>query len=207
MINPKELRFICTRCGNCCTDKDTLVNVTYLDILRMKTALKLDLKEVLNIIGFYVFDKKLTNKALEKMVISPIETERGLAFPALLKNKLGECYFYDKKKMKCLIYDIRPKLCRTFPFSFNSMGNKVKENIRIIYTDKAKSYCPGINSDSPIIEHDFWIQIGFETLKEIEKNSQYNEKWNKRIKSGKISPNVKNYIQTILNMDEKEVLT
>ena len=98
MVNPEELRFICTRCGNCCTDKDTLVNITYLDILRLKKGLKLDLKEIIDVIGFYVFDQKLTEGALEKMVISPIETEKGLAFTGLLKNNLGDCYFYDIKK-------------------------------------------------------------------------------------------------------------
>ncbi len=102
MVKPEELRFNCTRCGNCCTDNDTLVSITYLDILRLKTGLKLDPKEILDVIGFYVFDQKLTEETLEKMVISPIETERGLAFTGLLKNNLGDCYFYDITKAKCL---------------------------------------------------------------------------------------------------------
>ena len=50
MKDLKKLRFACTRCGNCCTDKDTLVNLTFLDILRIKDGLKLDLKEVLDIL-------------------------------------------------------------------------------------------------------------------------------------------------------------
>ncbi len=207
MINPKELRFICTRCGNCCTDKDTLVNISYLDILRLQTGLKLELQELLDIIGFYVFDKKLTENTLKKMVVSPIETERGLAFTGLLKNNLGECFFYNKNNSKCLIYNIRPMFCRTFPFSFNISnlrGNKANENIIINYTEKAKNYCPGINSDSPIIEYDYWSQIGSETIKELEKNFHFNERWNSRVKNGKIVPNVKNYIKTILNADDKK---
>ncbi|MHA2281462.1 MAG: YkgJ family cysteine cluster protein [Promethearchaeota archaeon] len=208
MVNPEELRFICTRCGNCCTDKDTLVNITYLDILRLKTGLKLDLKEILNVIGFYIFDKKLTEGTLEKMVISPVETERGLAFTGLLKNNLEECYFYNKNKSKCLIYNVRPMFCRTFPFSFhmsNALGKTPREDVNIIYTEKAKNYCPGITSDSPIIEYDYWNQIGIETLKELEKNLLFNERWNKRVKNGKVLPKVSNYISTILETNEKEV--
>ncbi len=205
MVNPEELRFNCTRCGNCCTDKDTIVNVTYLDILRLKTGLKLDQKETLEIIGFYVFNKKLTEGTLEKMVVSPIETERGLAFTGLIKNNLGACYFYDKKKSKCLIYDIRPMLCRTFPFSFgmsNCVDNQSKGDSKIFYTEKAKNYCPGIGSDSPIIKYDYWIKIGNETLKELKKNHHFNENWNKSVKNRYKLPKVKNYLSTIFNNSE-----
>ena len=208
MVNPEELRFKCIRCGNCCTDKDTLVNITYLDILRLKRGLKLNIEEILDVIGFYVFDNKLNEGTLEKMVTSPIETERGLAFTALLKNNSGECIFYDKKNLKCLIYTIRPMFCRTFPFSFNISNqwvNKTKENIVIIYTEKAKNYCPGINSDSPIIEYVHWGQIGRETLKELEKNLIFNKKWNKRVRNRRILPKVKNYVDTILKIAEKKV--
>ena len=142
------------------------------------------------------------------MVTSPIETERGLAFTGLLKNNSGECFFYDKKNSKCLIYNIRPMICRTFPFSFNISNqniNKTNENIVIIYTEKAKNYCPGINSDSPIIEYVHWGQIGRETLKELEKNLIFNKKWNKRVRNKRILPKVKNYVNTILKTAEKKV--
>ena len=68
MKDEKKLRFECIRCGNCCTDKDTLVNLTYLDILRIKKGLKLDIKEVLDILGFYIFDKTLTSEDKKRMV-------------------------------------------------------------------------------------------------------------------------------------------
>ena len=205
MVNPEELRFICTRCGNCCTDRDTIVNITYLDILRLKTSLKLDLKETIEVIGFYVFHKKLTERNLKKMVVSPIETERGLAFTGLLKNSLGECYFFDNKKLECLIYDVRPMLCRTFPFSFyttTNIENQAKGKVEICYTEKAKEYCPGIGLDSEIIEHDHWLKIGKETLKQLKKNHLFNEKWNINVKNGSILPKVKNYLRTIFKINE-----
>jgi len=207
MVNPEEIRFVCKRCGNCCTDKDTLVNITYLDILKLIEGLKLDLKEILDVIGFYVFDQKLTKETLEKMVISPIETERGLTFTGLLKNSSGDCFFYDIKKLKCLIYNIRPMFCRTFPFSFylpKFVDNKANVDIKISYTEKAKNYCPGIESDSPIIEFDYWSQIGNETLVELEKNLLFNERWNNRVKNRKVVPNVKNYVSEILKTTYKK---
>ncbi len=209
MVNPEELRFICTRCGNCCTDKDTIVNLTYLDILRLQTGLKIDLKETLEIIGFYVFNNKLSKGTLEKMVVFPIETEKGLAFTGLLKNDLSECYFYEKKNAKCLIYQIRPMLCRTFPFSFsvsNDIKNKDIGDNEIFYTEKARLYCPGIGSDSPIIKYDYWIKIGIETLKELEKNDHFNDNWNKSVKNGKIIPNVKNYISMIYKASHDKLI-
>ena len=83
MINPNQLRFSCTRCGNCCSDKHTLVNVTYLDILRISKGLKLNIREILEIIGFYVFEGEQPQLIFKKMVLSPIETENGLSFTAL----------------------------------------------------------------------------------------------------------------------------
>ena len=82
----KELRFECLRCGNCCVDKNTLVNITYFDILRIKDGLSLNFEEILEILGFYIFDKTPTEEELGKMVVPPIETERGLAFTGLKKN-------------------------------------------------------------------------------------------------------------------------
>ena len=77
---PKEFRFSCVHCGTCCTDKNTLVNVTYSDILRIKKGLNLSLDETLEILGFYIFEKKPSIEELKKMVVPPIETEKGLAF-------------------------------------------------------------------------------------------------------------------------------
>jgi Fe-S-cluster containining protein len=47
MDNTKELRFNCTRCGNCCTDKYTLVNLTYFDIIKIKSELNLNIDEII----------------------------------------------------------------------------------------------------------------------------------------------------------------
>ncbi|MFX0106340.1 MAG: YkgJ family cysteine cluster protein [Candidatus Hodarchaeota archaeon] len=201
----KSLRFACTRCGNCCTDKNTIVNVTYLDILRIKNGLNLNLSEILEILGFYVFDKRVTNDDKKKMIISPIMTEKGLAFVGLLKNSLGGCYFYESGKKKCLIYDLRPMFCRTFPFSFGLLDekeNKTYSEIDVFYTEKGKQYCPGITGEAPLIDLEYWIKLGREALEDLKKDYKMIAEWNKAVKNGSKIPNVKNYLQTIFKLNK-----
>ena len=201
----KKLRFVCTRCGNCCTDKNTLVNVTYLDILRIKNGLDLDLNEILETLGFFVFDKKITGDDKKKMIINPILTEKGLAFVGLLKNSLGGCYFYESENKKCLIYDLRPMFCRTFPFSFgllNENEDEANSEIDIFYTEKGKQYCPGINSEAPLIDQEYWIKVGRKALEDLIKNYNIIEDWNKAVKNGSKLPTVKNFLQTIFKLNK-----
>ena len=148
MVNTKPLKFQCVHCGNCCTDKSTFINLTYHDILRLKDGLKLTLAEIIQCIGFYIFEKGFTKEELKKLVIPPIETKKGLAFIGLLKNQDGSCFFYKKGKQRCSIYPLRPTFCRTFPFTFNKI-NRV--GIEISYTEKAKEYCLGIGHEAPKI--------------------------------------------------------
>ena len=201
----KNLRFSCTRCGNCCTDKNTLVNLTYLDILRIKNGLNLDINEILDIIGFYIFDKPLTSEDKKRMIITPMETERGLAFIGLLKNSLGGCYFYNSKNKKCLIYELRPMFCQTFPFSFRLLDGKKDETnskIDIFYTEKGKQYCPGIGNEAPFIDNDYWIKIGRKTLKALKQNYKVIKEWNKSVRKGKIIPTTKKFLITIFNLND-----
>ncbi len=205
MNDLKNLRFECTRCGNCCTDKDTLVNLTYLDIIRIKKGLKLELKEILNLIGFYIYENKITNDDKEKMVIEPIETEKGLAFIALRKSSLGGCYFYNSTQKKCLIYNLRPMLCRTFPFTFgilNEKSNEDKNKIDLFYTEKGKHYCPGISDEAPLISVQKWKNLGQITLEELEKNYKVIKEWNDMVKIGKIMPLAKKFLLTIFKLDD-----
>lgn len=204
MVNPNILRFVCTRCGNCCKDKNTLVNVTYLDILRIIKGLKLNLSESLEIFGFYVFDKPLTSTNLKKMVISPVKTEKGLAFLALMKNSQGACCFYDQKQNGCLIYDLRPMICKSFPFTFNlpdNIKNTCKEDIKISYTEKAKKYCHGIDNDSPQVDDINLKELAQNALKELTDNDLFNRQWNKKVNDNRIFPSAKNFLRIIINME------
>ena len=204
--NDLRLRFECVHCGKCCTDLDTLVNTTYSDILRIKNGLNLDLDEVIEILGFYVFEKKLNIKEISRMVVPPIETERGLAFVGLKKRLNGKCYFYDETKKKCSIYDFRPNFCRTFPFTFKLFIDLDKENpkkseVEISYTEKGLKYCQGIGESAPLIDIDNWIQIGKKVIQDLTRNKVLIKEWNKGVKENKISPSVRNFILTIYNLE------
>ncbi|MFX0189007.1 MAG: YkgJ family cysteine cluster protein [Candidatus Hodarchaeota archaeon] len=204
---PKEFRFKCIRCGNCCTDKKTLVNVTYSDILRIGKGLNLTLEEIIEILGFYLYDKEPKAEDLNKMVVSPIRTEKGLAFIGLIKRDSGTCIFYDEEYKRCKIYDLRPNFCRTFPFTFRIFLNKTDKSKSIIkmgYTEKGKQYCPGIAVDMPLINEKEWIQLGVKTIESLNNNYIFVEKWNNAVKNGQITPTVRNILLTIFNLEEKD---
>ena len=204
MSNRDDLRFECVHCGNCCTDLNTLVNTTYSDILRIRDGLNLNIDEIIEILGFYVFDKKPTTQEIARMVVPPIETEKGLAFTGLKKKSSGQCYFYNLKKNRCSIYKFRPSFCETFPFTFKLLVNKggSKNNvIKVFYTEKGLQYCQGIGNESPFIEVDKWIQLGQKVIQELAKNTIFVKKWNEIVKKKQIVPSVRNFILTIFNLE------
>ncbi|MFX0075295.1 MAG: YkgJ family cysteine cluster protein [Candidatus Hermodarchaeota archaeon] len=203
MRNTNDLRFQCVHCGNCCTDSNTLVNTTYADIHRIRDGLDLTMDEVIEILGFYIFEKKPSAEEIAKMVVPPIETERGLAFVGLKKHSNGQCYFYNIKKKRCSIYDVRPNFCRTFPFTFKLLINKENskmKTIRVLYTEKGLEYCQGIGNNAPIIQLDKWTKLGQDVIEDLTNNGVLAEKWNDSVKNGVITPSVRNFISTIFNL-------
>ncbi len=203
MSNTNDLRFKCVHCGSCCIDLNTLVNTTYIDILRIRDGLKLTEDEVIEILGFYIFDKKLTTKEIAKMVVPPIETERGLAFIGLKKNSKGHCYFFNNEKKRCSIYEVRPNFCRTFPFTFRLIidkENSNKKSIQVFFTEKGLEYCKGIGKESPIIAIDEWVDLGQKVIQDLTMNTVLIKKWNESVKKGAIVPSVRNFVLTIFNL-------
>jgi len=204
MSSTNDLRFECQHCGKCCTDLNTLVNTTYLDILRIRDGLNLNIDEIIEILGFYIFDKKPTTKEIDRMVVPPIETEKGLAFTGLKKNSSGLCYFYNSKKKRCSIYKFRPNFCRTFPFTFKLVIDKKNPNentIKVFYTEKGLQYCQGIGEEEPIIEMENWVQLGKRVIQDLAKNTVLIKKWNESVKKKQILPSVRNFILTIINLE------
>jgi len=204
MLNTKNLRFKCVHCGNCCKDEKTIVNITYHDVLRIKNGLKLTLDEIIQILGFYIIDKGISNKNRKRMVISPIETQKGPAFVGLFKKDNGICYFYDLNRKRCSIYNLRPMFCRTFPFTFKYESSKSNQNIKdlkIDYTEKSKEYCLGLGEESPLINLSKWMKLGEKALESIKENYQFFEKWNEGVKDGSFIPTVRNFIQNVLRIE------
>jgi Fe-S-cluster containining protein len=204
MSKVKELRFKCVHCGKCCTDLNTIVNTTYNDILRIRDGLNLTEDEIIEILGFYIFEQEPAVNEIARMVVRPIETERGLAFIGLKKHSNGYCYFYNNKKQRCAIYNVRPNFCRTFPFTFKLVIDKEKSNqktIRVLFTEKGQEYCQGIGIESPLIKLDKWNKLGQEVIEDLGKNAVLIKKWNESVKKGVITPSVRNFILTIMNLE------
>ncbi|MBY9009453.1 MAG: YkgJ family cysteine cluster protein [Candidatus Lokiarchaeota archaeon] len=201
-INNK-LRFQCIHCGQCCLDQNTLVNTTYIDVLRIRNGLNLTIDEVIEILGFYVFDQAPSVNEISRMVVPPIQTEQGMAFVGLKKKPNGQCFFYDIVKERCSIYAFRPGFCRTFPFTFTILKdkNKKKSEISIFYTNKGIQYCRGIGEEYPFIDLEQWINLGREVIRDLSKNNQLTKKWNSSVKNKRISPSARNYVLTIFNLE------
>ena len=196
MEKSHDFRFDCIRCGNCCTDSNTIVNITYSDILRIKKGLNLTLNELIYVLAFYIFKTELNEKDRKKMVVSPVKTQKGFAFVGLFKKKTGECYFYDAKNKICKIYNLRPTFCRTFPFSFKRIN---KNEIDIFYSIKGIEYCPGIGGDTPLINIEKYLKLGNNALKDIDLNEDIINKYNTLVNENKVKPSVKNFLNFLFN--------
>ncbi|MHA1728047.1 MAG: YkgJ family cysteine cluster protein [Promethearchaeota archaeon] len=198
------LRFKCQKCGKCCSDAKTFINLTYKDILRLKNGLNSSVEDLLHLIGFYTFNEENIEEYMKDyMVFSPIITEKGNAFIGILKREDSRCVFLNEDK-KCAIYSFRPMICRTFPFTYDIVKeNEKKFEIKLIYAKKGLDYCPGISKKSPLVKTKKKLKIITEFLAEIKSDRKMIESWNKLVNNGEITAVASKYIQSIVKMDAK----
>jgi uncharacterized protein len=202
----KPYRFKCIQCGKCCSEPNTIVNLTFHDIIRIKNEMNLDLRGLLDIVGFYVFPGEPTEEQLKQMIVPPIKTQRGLAFIGLKKEENGKCVYLDSDN-HCEIYNTRPNICRTFPFHFHSVPvKKPKPQLKMYmdYATKAMQYCPGIGKPSPVVKPKSWLELGDETVKDILAEIILVRKWNKAVDSDKIQPIAENFLQVVLELENED---
>lgn len=201
MNSEDQVKFECVQCGNCCKDPNTIVNLCYTDILRIKKKLNLDLDELLEIVGFYIFADDLNEDVKKRLVIPPLETERGLSFIGLLKSKTEACIFYDSEKKICKIYSIRPNFCRSFPFTFHSERNS--ERLIISITKKGKEYCLGLTPEAPLINKSQWLELGKIVAKDLQQNLKFINHWNLLVRKKRIKPSAKEFLRKVLELNDK----
>lgn len=112
----KGLKFGCIGCGNCCKIGDGYVHAT---------------REELESIAEYM------NLSLEETIQTFVEQSIDEHTYELKSSSEGECIFL--KDNRCIVYELRPLQCRTFPFW--------PENIKSFYRWKSlKEFCPGIDA-------------------------------------------------------------
>lgn len=118
----KGLNFKCTGCGRCCSGAPGYVWVSEEEINEMATHLKMDLDQ---------FVKKYIRIVGDR--VSLIERRLGPDF---------ECVFLKGKQ--CMIYEVRPKQCKTFPWWPQNLESKKA-------WDEVALECEGINPLAPLI--------------------------------------------------------
>jgi Fe-S-cluster containining protein len=163
---------------------------------------------MLEILSFYIYDESTNYVNLSRMVISPIQTENGLAFVGLRKQKSGDCIFYNKKRHQCSVYTIRPNFCRTFPFYFyysNKEDTSEQSNITIDFTKKGLEYCQGISDDSLLIDNKYWLDLGKKVLDDLVQNEKFTIEWNQNMGKFKIKSTAKSYLLAVFKSQFQEV--
>lgn len=96
-----EIGFSCTRCGDCCRgfpDDNNLVMVSPQEIRRISEALNVPRDEI-------------AEPYPESIVL---ENGTSLTFEWAIRRVHGECRFF--RDGRCLVYECRPWICRTYPF-------------------------------------------------------------------------------------------
>lgn len=122
------LRFKCTGCGQCCTGAPGYTWVTDEEIEKIATRLNLSVKEFSQKYLRYVNGRYSLREHPETY----------------------DCVFL--KNNKCVVYEDRPKQCKTYPWWPSTLKSKKEWN-------KAASHCEGINHpEAPLIK--------FETIHE-----------------------------------------
>jgi Fe-S-cluster containining protein len=105
------IRFECRGCGACCAT-DGFVFVTPEEVREMASHLGMKPK---------VFLRRFTYKHVGRVSLSDAES--------------GGCCFLEDKR--CLVYEVRPYQCRSFPFWLNNL--RAERNWKRVMKD-----CPGI---------------------------------------------------------------
>lgn len=111
---PKGVRFECNRCALCC--RDTAENIR--QILLLETEAHRISEE--------------TSRSIKKFAE---ETGRSDLFAYRMKKTEGKCFFL--RDNLCSIYNVRPIICRFYPFKLENLG---KDRYAFSYTGE----CPGI---------------------------------------------------------------
>lgn len=108
------LRFRCTQCGNCCTGEPGFVWVDEEEMV----AIAEHLGEPMEVVRDYY-------------------AKAGHRGRTLREKENGDCVFYDRDA-GCLVYPVRPRQCRTWPFWANNVKSEKA-------WQRTAEDCPGCN--------------------------------------------------------------
>ena len=174
------MSFKCEQCGRCCSDPSLILTITHRDILRLEFFLPdIDLFKILT---FYQAQGDVPS--LEKRLMTPaIITDHGKVFLGLQKKE-DNCIFLEDNS--CQIYESRPLICQSFPYTFQVRGDQIYWG----YSTKAKEYCPAIKKE-PKKDQNKLEHLASEILKEFEEFEQLIKIWNHLAENKLIDPTTK----------------
>ena len=75
--------------------------------------------------------------------------------------------------------------------------------LEIDYTEKALTYCQGINNSAPEIDYDYWLSLGKATLNALVQNKKFTIQWNNKFKNSKKMATARSYLQAVFEIEEK----
>lgn len=106
------LPFTCTQCGDCCTGDPGFVWIDEREITKIASFLNVPEREVREYYG-----------------------KKGVKGITLREKANGDCIFFETGK-GCVIYEVRPTQCRTWPFWEGNIKNPEA-------WEKTCQICPG----------------------------------------------------------------
>ncbi|MCK4384814.1 MAG: YkgJ family cysteine cluster protein [candidate division Zixibacteria bacterium] len=121
---PKKVRFECQRCAQCCGDSSHRG--------RNIMLLESEVRQISNTTGL-----RPLSFASRSLSIQPYRYR--------MKKRNGKCVFLDGKA--CRIYNIRPLICRVYPFSIKRGDNGYKFEV--------SEECPGIGIGKTLVPGEF----------------------------------------------------
>lgn len=138
---PGNVHFECSLCALCCGDTETNV--------RKILLLKKEAEEI----------SKKTQRDIESFAEKT--DDKAPYVYVMKKTKNSKCVFLKEKL--CTIYDIRPLICKFYPFKIDNLGN---QHYRFSYTKE----CPGIGKGSQLKKTFFKILFS-EFITSMKKNN------------------------------------
>ncbi len=133
MLTGIQYQFECRRCGACCASCHP-IDVDEQKLPVMADALGLDVQEFIN--RYLEPTEKI---AAGNEVIDEFSRKLG-AYPYRIKED-RPCPFFDFNGNLCNIYQVRPAVCRFYPFVFLEMATPEWKSKTITF--KSTGICPG----------------------------------------------------------------
>jgi Fe-S-cluster containining protein len=124
---PADVRFRCVKCGICCGNTQGRIR----HILLLNTEAEQIAAATLQLISEFAVK---------------IEGKAPYSYEMKKTAEDGKCVFLEKNR--CIIYSLRPLICRFYPFELKIAANQKHE---FLYTDE----CPGIGKGKTLDKNYF----------------------------------------------------